>query len=150
MVGLIFYVLGFIAGIVSLMLSPANHSFHSICNTLLLYQLAINLGLSGISGFIGHVFLSKRLSKSKGWVSSPFQTIIGYAELGFGIAGIMSFWFRDSFFLAIIVSTLPFYLGASFTHLEEMIKLKKFTLDYYMSILSFFLVPVTLLTLWFL
>lgn len=72
--------------------------------TFLSYILFFNMGLMGLLGAYAHVFMGPETAKSIGWEpGSPFQYEIGMANLAFCTLGILSYWFRGSFWEASIV-----------------------------------------------
>lgn len=94
-----------------------------IIETLLANILFFWIGFGGIFAFVGHTFKSDEVAEKIGWEKgNPFQHEVGFANLGFGIAGIMSMWFRGEFWLAIIVSVSIFYIGAGITHIIDIKK----------------------------
>jgi hypothetical protein len=89
----------------------------------LFYQLTITISLSGLIGFIGHVFKSDMVAGQIGWAKgSPFQKELGYAELGYAIGGLMCIWHGKEFWLATIVLVAPLFILAGINHIREMVE----------------------------
>ncbi|HEX3028582.1 MAG TPA: DUF6790 family protein, partial [Clostridia bacterium] len=102
MIFLIFWAIGLLVGGVTSIFNSDIHTFKDICDNLLFYQLTVSVALSGITGFLGHVFRSDMVADQIGWAKgSPFQKELGFAELGFAIAGIMCIWYGKEFWLAV-------------------------------------------------
>lgn len=121
-------------------------------NTFLLWLLVISIGLTGIIAFSGHFFRADEIAEKIGWPKgSPFQREIAFSNLGIGIAGILCFFFRDGFWLAVIVMYSIFSLGAGFGHIYER-KKNQNTSEYNTGAVVAFdlLMPVVLIVLWIL
>ena len=87
----------------------------------LTWFIVIGIGLGGLTGFIGHMFMADQTAENIGWaIGSPFQREVAFANLAFGILGIMGYWVRKSFWLATIIGFSIFLLGAAYGHIYEM------------------------------
>ncbi len=127
MIFIVTWFAGIIAGTAATALNPGIRTLSAVCSNLLLYQMAVTLALSGIIGFVGHVFKSDMVAEEIGWAKgSPFQQELGFAELGYAIAGVLCIWFRGEFWLAVIVVVSPLYLLAGVNHIREAVVTKKF------------------------
>jgi hypothetical protein len=94
-----------------------------VIETLLVYFLVINVGISALFAFIGHAFSSKKVAEYIGWpAGNPFQLEVAVTNLSFGILGILCFWFRDGFLLATVIGFSIFAFGAAFVHIRDIIK----------------------------
>lgn len=151
MIFIICYILGWAVGLIMLLFDKGSRDIHTISQTLLLYQLTVTIGLMGLLSAYGHLFMSDKIAKQIGWqTGSMFQIELGYCCLGMGLMGILSFWFRDNFWLATIIFTSTFLLGATLVHIKEMKKNKNFSPGNTISTIPDILIPVTLIILWFL
>lgn len=91
--------------------------------TLLTYLLVLGVGVSSWWGFVGHYFMSDTVAASVGWdTGSPFQLELAFYHLGFGIVGLMCLWFRDDFWLAVLVPLSVFAFGAASVHIAEYVR----------------------------
>ena len=89
---------------------------------LLLYLFALGVGASGISGFLGHFFLSDIVAESIGWPSgNPFQLEVGFANLVVGILGFIAVSRRDGFREATVITVAVFGVGATIVHLMDIV-----------------------------
>jgi len=90
---------------------------------VLMWQLAIGLGLAFIWGGIGHLLMPDLVAASIGWAAgSPFQREVGMWDLALGIVGVLCLKFRDEgFFAATIIGTGLFSVGAGIGHLYELV-----------------------------
>ena len=79
----------------------------------------------GIFGFTGHFFKSDEVAKGIGWpTGNPFQLEIAFANLAFGIMGILCIWFHGDFWLATIIGKAIFLWGAAYVHIIDIRKRK--------------------------
>jgi hypothetical protein len=91
-----------------------------VLRTLLTYLLVLGIGVSSWWGFVGHYFMSDAVAASVGWdTGSPFQLELAFYHLGFGIVGLMCLWFRDDFWMAVIIPVCVFALGAASVHVAD-------------------------------
>ena len=96
------------------------------------------------------MFRSDIIADSIGWPKgSMFQKELGFAELGWGIAGILCIWFKGYFWLAVIITITPLFIGAAFIHIKEMIERKNFKPGNSIPIIPNLLIPITLIVLSF-
>ena len=117
-----FFVLSLIAAAIHLFRDKQPRTASHVADVLLLWLLVINVGVGGVFGFIGHTVFADRAAASIGWpAGNPFQTEVGIANLAFGVVGILCYWFRDQFWLATIVVTSVFQLGAAVGHFRQII-----------------------------
>lgn len=150
MIFFIFWLIGIIVGIVTTIINPAIRDVQAIATNLLLYQLVITVVLTGIQGFLGHVFKSDMIADFIGWEKgSPFQKELGYAELGYGISGILCIWMNKDFWLATIVTFSTLFIGATIVHIKETIKNKNFKPGNFFMILPDLITPLSLIVLYF-
>ena len=88
---------------------------------ILAYFLFLNLGISGIYGFIMHVFYGDMIAQFIGWPQSPFQVEVGVANLAFGVTGVLAFWGALGFRLATLINFAVFLWGAAAGHIYQMV-----------------------------
>jgi hypothetical protein len=149
MIFFIFWLIGIIVGIITAIINPTIRTVQAIATNLLFYQLVITLTLTGVQGFLGHVFKSDMVAEYIGWEKgSPFQKELGYAELGYGIAGVMCIWMGKDFWLATIIITSPLFIGAAVVHLKEMKKSKNFKPGNSIILLPDLIIPLSLIVLY--
>ncbi len=90
---------------------------------ILMWQLAVGLGLSmAYSGF-GHLVVPDQVAESIGWpTGSPFQREVGLWDFAMGIVGLLCLKVRDEgFWTATILGTGIFLIGAGLGHVDEMV-----------------------------
>ncbi len=69
---------------------------------------------------MGHVFFPEEVAKSIGWATSPFQTEVGMANLGIGLAGLYAAFSTWHARLAANLAVAGFLMGAGFAHIRSM------------------------------
>ena len=83
--------------------------------------LVISVGIGGIWAFIGHALLSAQVAASIGWASgNPFQLEVAFANLAIGVLGILCYWIRGNFWIATVISSSIFLIGAAYIHIINM------------------------------
>ncbi|MTK62970.1 MAG: hypothetical protein F8N15_00085 [Methanobacterium sp.] len=93
-----------------------------IIKTFLLSFLVISVGIGSIWAFIGHAFMPVQVAESIGWATgSPFQTEVAFANLAIGILGVLCYFFRDNFWVATVIVSSVFLLGAAYVHVINII-----------------------------
>ncbi len=94
-----------------------------ILKALLLWLLVIKVGLGGLWAFMGHYFTADRVAAYIGWpAGNPFQKEVAFTNLAIGSCGLLCFFFRDEFWLATIVFTSIFLLGAFSVHVKSQLE----------------------------
>jgi len=89
---------------------------------VLMWQLAVGLGLSLLYGGIGHLFVPDRVAESIGWpTGSPFQREVGIWDMAMGIVGLLCLKFRGEFWTAMIAGAGIFCMGAGLGHVWELV-----------------------------
>lgn len=149
MIFMIVWVLGLAVGITVTLCNPSIRMFDEICKNMLFYQMAVTVTLSGLIGFWGHVFRSDMVAEQIGWKKgSPFQKELGFAELGYAIAGVMCIWYGKEFWLAVIVLVSPLFLLAGINHIREMIVDKNISVHNTVTSIADILMPLSWILLW--
>lgn len=88
---------------------------------ILLYQLTIMIAFNSLMGFYAHNFMSDWTADYIGWPKgNPFQKEVGYANLAFGILGLLSFFNRGSFWTATILGISIWYLLDAYGHFIQL------------------------------
>lgn len=151
MIFLITWLIGILTGTATILIRPGNWTFASVCQNLLFYQMTVTLTLSGLISFIGHVFKADSVAESIGWAKgSPFQKELGFAELGYALAGVLCIFYGRDVWLAAIVLTAPLYLLAGINHIKEVIVDKNYASHNTWTIVPDLLMPISwALLYWF-
>jgi hypothetical protein len=80
------------------------------------------IGVAGIGAGISHILFGRKTSASIGWAPSPFETEVGFANLGMGVAGVIAAGQEPAFWLALIVVNSIFRVGCGIGHIRQMIR----------------------------
>lgn len=92
----------------------------NVTERFLKYLLVIACGLSGIYAFVGHYFLSDMVAESIGWAAgNPFQLEVGFANLSFGVLGVLCVWKNTGFRISTAIGYSIFLLGAAVVHIND-------------------------------
>lgn len=97
-----------------------------ICSTILLHQFVVTSGLIGLIGFYINVCTADKTAKGLGWPGGPFQLKYGFSQLGVGVMGILSIWFRGPFWVGTLVTLYIYGISGLYTHTAEMVRKKKY------------------------
>lgn len=108
---------------------------------LLSWSLPINGGLLEIVGFLWHTLRGKKTADGVDpTVDNTLRKQVAIAHLAFGVLGVLSIWFRGTFWFATVIGQAIFLTGISIAHAHEMQKQGKPFVD----ILLFFDVLMSL------
>lgn len=140
------------AALINLALTGTVITLNIAISVFLLWFLVIGIGITGIIAFTGHFFNADKVAEKIGWPKgSPFQREIAFSNLGIGIAGLLCFFFRDGFWLAVIVMYSVFSVGAGIGHIYEQRKNENVSEYNTGAVVAFDLfMPVVLIVLWIL
>lgn len=88
-------------------------------------------GLAGwfgiMSGLFGHILYADQVASGIGWpLNSGFQMELGFASIGIGLVGFLSFW-NKGYWLPFITMKFIFGWGAGYTHILHMIQDNNFS-----------------------
>ena len=118
----VFFIGSIIAALIQIYLMHA-----PVVETFLLWFLVIGVGLEGIWGFMGHFFNADKVAEFIGWPKgNPFQREIAFANLSYGIAGVLCFWITGTFWIAAGLVSVVFSYGAAYGHIIEIRKNKNY------------------------
>ncbi|WP_029554891.1 DUF6790 family protein [Xanthobacter sp. 91] len=99
---------------------PAPRRPLDLARALLRYINLFPVGLMGLWGALGHIVFPAQSAAAIGWATSPFQTEVGLANLGMGLAGVIAAFWRDwGFRAAVAVMMAGFLGGAGINHIIE-------------------------------
>ena len=88
----------------------------------LLYMLAVGVAGSAIGGFFAHAFLADEVAESIGWpADNPFQLEVAFANLALGTLAILAMNRRDGFRDATVIAVTIFAVGATITHVIDIV-----------------------------
>jgi hypothetical protein len=80
------------------------------------------IGVNGIVAGSGHLLYADPVARSIGWPErTPWQWEVGLAGIGFGVLGVMSPAYDRDFWLATIIVSSIFLLGAAVGHIRQLV-----------------------------
>lgn len=120
-----FWGLGLASAVVHLSIIGFAQSLSTICSIFLLHQFVVAFGLVGLGGIIINIAIADYTSTKLGWPGGPYQIKYGFCQAHLGIIGVLSIWFRGSFWVASLVTMYMYCISGVWTHLGEMIKNSK-------------------------
>ncbi|HCA41951.1 MAG TPA: hypothetical protein DEP28_01715 [Bacteroidetes bacterium] len=119
---LFFIILALVTTLIHLAVKKAFKDEPKRIEIILLNFIVVIIGGSSLLAAAGHLLIPDQIAESIGWpTGSPFQTEVGLANLGFGIAAVMGIWFRKTFWLSTIISSGVFLFGDGVGHVYQMI-----------------------------
>ena len=88
---------------------------------VLLWWLVVAIGLAGIVGGLFHLFDGADIAKEIGYTRGDggFQTEVGFGDLALGLAAVLCIWFRDRYWLAVLVVATVSLWGDAYGHLHQ-------------------------------
>ncbi|HAG13394.1 MAG TPA: hypothetical protein DCG49_05975 [Ruminococcus sp.] len=107
-----------------------------ICEVIVLHQFAVTSGLIGVIGFYINVIKADETAKSLGWPGGPFQVKYGFSQLGVGVMGVLSIFFRGSFWFGTLVTLYIYGISGLWSHIAEMKRKKVNPIDTWNIILD--------------
>jgi hypothetical protein len=94
----------------------------NILEIILLDYFIIFVGIGQTMAGLEHIFNGPEIARGIGWApGSPFQYEVGVANIAIGIAALLSFCFRDTYWLAIAIIGGIFGIGAGIGHIRDII-----------------------------
>jgi hypothetical protein len=96
---------------------------HDVVRAFLVATLVAVVGLADLWMAVGHLFVGRRIARGIGWPEGTgFQTELGFAVLGLGMAGVIAPWRSPDFWLAVTIPYAAFFLGAAGVHVVESVR----------------------------
>lgn len=99
----------------------------SVVELIALYTIGLSGWFSIMSGLMGHLIYADQVAASIGWpLNSGFQMELGFASIGIGLVGFLSFW-NKAYWFPFILMKFIFGWGAGYTHILHMIQHNNFS-----------------------
>ena len=88
---------------------------------VLLWWIVVTIGVAGIVGALFHLLDGAAIAREIGFTRGDggFQTEVGFGDLALGVAAVLCIWFRDRYWLAIIVVATISLWGDAFGHIHQ-------------------------------
>ena len=100
---------------------PAARRPAQAVEVLLLWWIVVTIGVGGIVGGLFHLFDGASIAREIGFTRGDggFQTEVGFGDLALGVAAVLCIWFRDRYWLAIVVVATISLWGDAFGHIHQ-------------------------------
>ena len=99
----------------------------SVLEIITIYTIGLSGWFSIMSGLFGHMIYADEVAAGIGWpLNSGFQMELGFASIGIGLVGFLSFWNR-AYWIPFIIMKFIFGWGAGYTHILHMIQHNNFS-----------------------
>jgi hypothetical protein len=99
----------------------------SVVEIITLYVIGLSGWFGIMSGLFGHILYADEVAASIGSpLNSGFQMELGFASIGIGLIGFLSFW-NKAYWLPFIIMKTIFMWGAGCTHILHMIQHNNFS-----------------------
>jgi hypothetical protein len=88
---------------------------------VLLWWIVVTIGVAGIVGGLFHLLDGAGIAREIGFTRGDggFQTEVGFGDLALGVAAVLCIWFRDRYWLAIVVVATISLWGDAFGHIHQ-------------------------------
>ena len=88
---------------------------------VLLWWIVVTIGVAGIVGGLLHLLDGASIAKEIGFTRGDggFQTEVGFGDLALGLAAVLCIWFRDRYWLAILVVAAVSLWGDAYGHIHQ-------------------------------
>lgn len=100
-------------------LPSAQRTKPRLLELFLLYQIVFSLGVTSLVAFFGLTFMDEYIAQLTGWPACPFEQQLANVNLGYGVLGILSIWFRGYFWAATIIGFSIWIIGDGIHHLHH-------------------------------
>jgi hypothetical protein len=100
---------------------PTERGQAQAVEVVLLWWIVVTIGAAGIVGGLFHLFDGASIAREIGFTRGDggFQTEVGFSDLALGVAAVLCIWFRDRYWLAIIVVATISLWGDAFGHIHQ-------------------------------
>lgn len=100
---------------------PAQRRAAQAVEVVLLWWIVVTIGVAGILGGLFHLFDGASIAREIGFTRGDggFQTEVGFSDLALGVAAVLCIWFRDRYWLAIVVVATISLWGDAFGHIHQ-------------------------------
>jgi len=108
-----------LGAIIHLFVSKKPRSLNRITELLLLWYLGVGIGVGSLFSGLVQVISPEIVAQSTGWGYSPFLREVGFANISYGILGILSIKYRN-FWAPTIIAYAVFMWGAALGHIYNL------------------------------
>ncbi|MEZ5786789.1 MAG: DUF6790 family protein [Xanthobacteraceae bacterium] len=108
-----------VAAAIAVARGPRPLTWPFVADCLLRYLMLFPVGLMGLWAAWGHLLYPEEAARAIGWATSPFQSEVGSANLGIGLAGIYAAFRSFEARLATALVVAGFLGGAGIVHIHQ-------------------------------
>lgn len=105
-----------LGALIHLLVSKKPKTLNRIIELLLVWFLGFGIGVGSIFSGLTQVFSPEMVAQSVGWPNTPFLREVGFANISYGILGLLSIRYR-SFWAPTIIAYTVFMWGAAIGHI---------------------------------
>lgn len=112
----IFLVVPIIGALLHFFVSKKTRTKNRFMEVLLLWFLGFGIGVGSIFTGLTQVFAPEMVAQSVGWPNTPFLLEVGFANISYGILGLLSIKYRN-FWAPTVIAYTVFMWGAAIGHI---------------------------------
>ena len=112
----IFIAVPIIGALLHFFVSKKARTKNRFIEVFLLWFLGFGIGIGSIFNGLFQVFSPEMVAQSVGWPNTPFLREVGFANISYGILGLLSIKYR-SFWAPTIIAYTVFMWGAAIGHI---------------------------------
>jgi hypothetical protein len=92
-----------------------------VIEVVLLWWIVVTIGVAGVVGGLFHLLDGASIAKEIGFTRGDggFQTEVGFGDLSLGLAALLCIWFRDRYWLAILLVATVSLWGDAYGHIHQ-------------------------------
>jgi uncharacterized protein DUF6790 len=121
MFALAFFIAALAGAAIQLGVQKRDRTRERMLDVLLVWLLAFALGVTAIFAGLAHLTFPAQIAQRIGWETSPFQREVAFADLGYGVLGVLCIWLRGNFWFATIIMSSIALLGDAYGHIFELV-----------------------------
>ena len=107
------------------------------------------IGWASLGAGISHLFFGPKIARSIGWAASPFQLEVAFANIAFGVVGLLAASHTPEFWLAIILASAIYRIGCGYGHIKQIVQDRNFAINNTAILFLNFVVPAALLVMYY-
>jgi len=109
---------------------------------LVLNAVVYMIGIAGIGAGIAHLFFGRRISRTIGFATNPYELEVGFADLAIGVAAVLAGGFSPDYWFAVILVSAIFRVGCGIGHIRSMVRDRNFAVNNTAILFIDFVVPI--------
>jgi hypothetical protein len=117
----VYIVFALLGAAIQLLREPALREREAAVEVVLVWWVAVTIGIAGIVGGLFHLFDGPAIAREIGFTRGDggFQTEVGFGDLGLGIAAFLCVWIRDRYMLAVLIVAAVSLWGDAYGHIHQ-------------------------------